>query len=782
MERKLDFARRLAGDEAAEFRADASQAQVWAENRLGCPVSEFRGLWSRHDDRPFEIAGRRMRLVRSACFSCNSNCEVLVFVDCESGQVARVEGDPESPVTKGVLCPKGLASPDLVSSPHRVRTPLVRVGPRGSGKWREVSWDEALDLVARRLTECKDRYGPEGVSFMLGTRRGWSREYSRLANVFGAVNSGTPGWAQCLWPRLVDGKVTFGGAVMESPDYAHTACILVWGTNPPATWPVRAADIMDARARGARLIVVDPVFSETASKAHIWLQLRPGTDTMLALGMLNVIVSRGLYDGEFVEKWTTGFDRLREHLAGYTLDKVADVTGVSADLIEKAASVYATTRPACVSRCVAIEQTSDPVQACRALSLLAAITGNIDVRGGNVFPSSRGDRSRNTHRHIMIDAVPEDLRKKRCGHDKYLLLCGDLSPVPSAHMPSVFEAMITGEPNPIKAALIFGSNALVSYANSTRVADALSRLEFIAVADLFLTPTAGIADVVLPASSWLERNNIISSFQCSPEYTIAQQKASEIGLPGSGPRSDVEIVLDLARRLGLEDRFWPSEDAMFEYLLEPTGLTFKQLCEVHRLHSPIRYRKFEEKGFDTPSGKVEIYSSLLEKEGVQPLPVYTEPFESPLRRDADGRSLAGDYPLILTTGGRVSAYRHTEYRQIPLLREIAPEPLMWVHPGTAAALGIAQGNEVVVETPTGQCRAFAELSEGIKPGVVQLTPGWWGEYNVNLAVPNSPCAEGTGTTPLRGLLCRVRRADTPALGRVAPAGISTGVGRKGGER
>ena len=744
---RSSFAERLIGTRAQRYVPDSEAAALWETERLGCPSTAFRGLWAQYGDSPFRMGNRVVRIVRSCCFSCNSNCEVLVLVDHDTGKVVRVEGDPESPVTKGVLCSKGLASVQLLYNRDRLMSPLIAVDRGSPRRWREVSWEEALDLVAQKMGEYKAKYGAQSVAFIQGTRRGWSREFSRLAYVFASPSHGATGWAQCLWPRLVDGKATFGGPCMESPDYRNTRCVLVWGTNLPMTWPTRAADVMDARARGAKIIVVDPFFSEVAAKADIWLQLRPGTDSALALGMLRVIVDRRLYDKEFVERWTVGFDALVRHLEQYPVDKMSAITGVPVAAIEEAALTYASSSPACISRCVSLDQTSDPIQACRAVSLLCALTGNVDVPGGNVFPSSRKDRGRDTHEFIAYDALPQETKERVLGYRKYPLLCGELSPVPSAHMPTLWRTIISGEPYPIKAALLFGTNAVVSHANSSMVREALEKLEFIAVCDLFMTPTAEMADVLLPASTWMERDNVTSSFQCCPDYTLAQVKA--VTLPG--PRSDIDIVIDLAKRLGLDEWFWEDEDGLMDYLLEPTGLTFRELADVKRIHAPLEYGKRRRSGFDTPSGKVEIYSSVLEKAGVSPLPTYTEPLLSPLRDP----NLAEEYPLILTTGRRVQEFRHSEHRQVEWLRQQQPRPVVLINPKTAAYEGIQDGDKVAVETPQGRVLAFAEVTSGIKPGVVQAMPGWWGEYNINLALQNEACAEGTGTTPLRGLLCRV---------------------------
>ena len=690
------------------------------------------------------------RIVKSACYSCNMCCEVLIFIDEATGKILKVEGDPESPISRGLLCTKGLASRDLVYNPDRLRYPLKRTGARGEGKWERISWEEALDRITEKLIFYRYLNGPQGVAFLQGTIRGWSRVYSRLANAFGAVNHGAAGWAQCLWPRLVDNAVTFGATYTEVPDFENTRCVLVWGTNPASTWPYFASQIMDARQRGAELIVVDPYLSETAAKADLWLQLRPGTDTGLALAMLNVIIGEGFHDRAFVDSWTIGFDRLKEHVREYTPEWGEAVTRVPAALIRQAARIYANTRPSAIYRCVSLDTVHDSIQACRAVSILAAVTGNIGVPGGNVTVSQRGETSQNSHTFIGDDLLPTDKIPLRRGFDEFPLLCDKLSPVPTAHMPTLWETIATDKPYPVKAALIFGSNALISYSNTPGVEEAMEKLEFIAVCDLFMTPTAAMADIVLPASSWLERDNLISSFQVCPTYTIAQQKAVEV----AEARSDVDIVCDLARKLGLATHFWNDAGELYDLLIKPTGLTFEEFKRKKRIFSPFVYRQYEKKGFNTPSGKVELYSSLLQKNHCAPLPAYTATFES-LSDNTPGQ--ATECPYILTTGWRQPVYRHTENRENPLLREIAPRPGILIHPDTAAKLDISEGDPVTVETQTGSATLFAVLTLGIHPDVVQATPGWRGKANINRVIPWNRFAEGIGSVPMRGVLCRLKK-------------------------
>lgn len=689
-----------------------------------------------------------VKVVRSTCFSCNTACEVLIFVDKKTGKIIKVEGDPESPITRGVLCAKGLTAKNLVDNPQRLRTPLKRVGERGEDRWEPISWDEALSAIAEKLLAYKKQYGPQGVAILEGTRRGWSRSYSRLANAFGAMNHGAAGWAQCIWPRLVENSVTFGAPYMETSDCQNTNCMMVWGVNPPATWPVKASEIMDARERGAILIVIDPHFSEIAAKADLWLQPRPETDTALGLAMLHVIIENDLYDREFVAEWTTGFEQLKVHVKDCTPKWAEKITRVDRKQIVAAAEIFARTKPACICRCLAVDLDHESLQFCRITSLVAAVTGNIDIPGGNILVSNRGEISQNTHDFIGAQFISEKDQSLRRGYAKFPFLCTKLCPVPNAHMPTMWETVISGEPYPLKAAMIFGSNAAVSYSNSHRVQEALQKLDFLAVADLFLTPTGKLADIVLPASSWLERNNVISSFQTSATHTIAQQKA--VDLPEA--RSDVDIVIDLANRLGVGDKFWEDETAMYNYLLEPTGLNLAELIAQKRLFAPLEYKRYKKNGFKTPSGKVELYSSIFKKHGCDPIPSYTEPFQSPVETP----DLAREYPLIMTSARR-PFFRHTENRQNPILREQCPQSPVRIHPQTAEKAGIGHGDTVIIETPTGQCKAVAELTEGLQPDVIQTMPGWSGEENVNNLIPWNRFAQGIGTVSMHSIMCRVRK-------------------------
>jgi len=685
---------------------------------------------------------------KTCCYICNSGCDALVYV--KDGKVIKVEGDPSSPVTKGTLCPKGLASKQLQNHPDRLKYPMMRVGERGEGKWRRISWEEAFNIIVQRFKEIEEKYGKHAIVLATGTQRGFARYFIRFANAWGKQWIG-PGIAQCFYPRVIAGMLVLGGYAMECPDYEYTNCMLIWGANPPATWPIKALGMMEARARGAKMIVIDPVFSETASKADLWLQLRPGTDAALALSMLHVIINEELYDKDFVEKWCIGFEKLWERVQHYPPEKVEDITWVPRRQIIEAAEMYATTKPACITLGVSVDQNADTISTGRAIAMLAAITGNIDVPGGNIFPMNTRTPERT---EIELKCLLcEECHERRIGSKEYPLLAGKACPLsPSAHPPTVWKAILTGKPYPVRALYAHGTNIVLSYANSEEVKKALMSLDFLVVVDLFMTETAELADIVLPAATWMERSSVVSSIQTSYRHVHLQQKTVE---PLEECKSDYEILNELARRLGFGEYMFKSEEEFGDYMLKDWGITFEEFKKLGILSVPNIYKKYEKSGFKTPSGKVELYSKFLEDLGFDPLPSYREPDLSPVSTP----ELAKEYPLIITTGGRVPVFRHSELRNIPWLREVEPEPRVLINPRTASELGIKDGDPIIVETPLGSMEAKAHLTEGIHPKVVRVPSQWGGRHNVNRIMDNRYCAPMIGSTQLRCQLCRVRRKE-----------------------
>ena len=697
------------------------------------------------------------REYRSVCRGCHGGCSVLLEV--RDGKLVRARPAPDSPHNLGRMCVKGLAAPELVNHPERLTVPLKRAGERGAGEWKEVSWDTALDEIAAKLDATRRETGPESVALGQGTGRHHYLHVARFANQLGTPNWYEPGLANCFIPRITVSNLTHGGLVVG--DYGgevRPKTILFWGHNPLVSGPDGELSFPVDRALrdGAVGIAIDPRRSRTAKRCALWLPIRPGTDDALALAMIHVIVGEELYDREFVEKWTSGFPELAQHVAPFTPQWASEICGLPVDMILAATRRYALEKPSILEWGVSLEQNPNCLQTVRAVALLRGLTGNIDVPGGDIL----GMNIVNPY-PVLRDRLPRGMLAKRIGAAQYKLLGGFRAFMPSAHIPALFHAMRTGDPYPVRALMLFGNNPLLSVANPRGVREALMGLDLLVAADLFMTPSAALADYVLPAAAWPEVNQTVELPYVVDNSVFAQQKVVQVG----ECRQDEEIMIDLARRLDLPDSD-PSLEDILDGRLEPLGMTFEDLKRQHGVCPPHRYRKYEDKGFRTPSRKVELYSRALEKLGYDPLPTYREPPESPLSQPA----LAEQYPFVLITGARRREMFHSEGRQVESLRRRRPDPLAELHPDAAQRRGIADGDWIRVTSPRGSIRMRASVTEDIRPDVVSVDGCWWfpergGDYgvwesNANLLTSDAPPYDPAfGSYQLRGLLCRVEKID-----------------------
>jgi anaerobic selenocysteine-containing dehydrogenase len=729
----------------------------------------------------------KQKVVKTVCNLCGlSGCGMETTV--QDGKVVQVKGDKDHPENRGALCPKGQLVIDFLYSPDRLKYPLRRVGQRGEGKWERISWDQALGLVAERLLQIKGRYGPEAVWFHKGSGHdlcgGDVRPYlHRLANVFGTPNLSCPFYI-CNGPRTFNMFLTTGG--VPAPDAENSECILLWGINPTITAITRHIKIHDALKRGAKLIVIDPRTSHLARKANIHLKPRPGSDGALALGLLRVIVDENLFDTEFVTKWTVGFEELKALLEDYSLPKVEEITWVIQDEIRKAAHLYAETKPACVFLGNALEQHLNTSQAIRAITTLIAVTGNLDTRGGNVIlsPVSLAKNSVALH-----DKLSPEMDKKRLGSE-YPLTQFAFTKI--AHSPSGSKAVLKETPYPVKAMLIMAANPVLTDPNSREVMAALVKLDFLAVADIFMTKTAEFADVVLPSCTFLEQT-YYATYEAG-----AYLKPTRAGLLMLRPQvvppldeswPDWQIIFELARKLGFGEYFpWQDIEEAIDYELEPVGITSRDLRDHpegiqipapsflyqkfgnkglwgklmisilnHTMFRsyPNMYHKYKKMGFTTPSKKVEILSRQLQEMGFDALPVYREPMESPL----GDPELAETYPLVLTTGAKINWYVHSQMRNIPSLNKHMPHNIAEIHPDTAIDYGLGEGNTILVTSPRASIKCQVRVTADVCPRVVQLYHGF-GEANANLLTDNSSFDPITGSSPMRASLCRISKVLT----------------------
>ena len=704
--------------------------------------------------------GQPTIIFKSVCRSCHGGCGTLLHV--REGVLIKVEGDPQSPLNHGRLCPIGTVTVDLVNHPDRLQYPRRRVGPRASGQWTRISWDQALDEIAERLLAIRKEFGAEAIALGTGTGRHHIRWVSRFGHALGTPNWCEPGFAQCFHPRVNTCILTFGDfPVSDFTGGTPPACMLFWGHNPLNSGPDGETrfNVREALDTSPKIVVVDPRETELARRAEVWLQLRPGTDDALALAFLNVIIGEELYDAPFVKRWTHGFDALREHVRRFTPEWAAPITWVAAEKVRAAARLFARTKPAMLEWGCAIEHTPKCIQTVRALSMLPAVTGNVDVPGGWVFGMHGIGRFPS-----LIENLTPEANAKRLGADRFKLLGGEGADLPSAHIPTLLQAMREGTPYPVKAFLVFGNNTLTTFANSALVYESLMKLDFMVCADLFMTPTAELADIVLPAASWPEIDQVAGLPTVAANVVLANQRAVRIG----ECMSDEEIFVDLARRMKLPVGTESVEEVLNLQLARGgLDMTFAELKEKGSVTVPFKYRKYEDGGFKTPTGKIELYSTRFEEMGYAPLPSYEEPPESPISRP----EIAEDYPLVLTTGARISYFFNSEHRQIENLRKAHRDPTAEIHPETAARYGITKGDWMWIETKRGRIRQRARLTTGIDPRVIAAEHGWWfpekpaPEYgvwqsNVNLLTDNQPPYDpAMGTYQLRALLCRVALAE-----------------------
>jgi anaerobic selenocysteine-containing dehydrogenase len=701
-------------------------------------------------EREMEVYGYDA-VVKSHCRMCHGGCGVLVYT--RDGKVAKIAGDPDCPINHGTLCSKGLASTQLVYHPDRLTHPVRRIGPKGSGQWERISWDEALDTIAGRILDYKDRFGAESIVMGYGTGRENEAVIYRFANLLGTPNVLTAGHF-CYGPRIATSIITCGSNPIV--DYENNPkCIMVWGNNLTLSNPdcYKGEPFSASLNAGAKLIAVDPRLTRIAARADVWLPLRPGTDAALAFGMLHVIVNEELYDREFVSENVYGWKQFIARVNEYPPDKVEQITWVPRDKIQQAARLFAATKPAAIQWGVAIEQQINCADNNRLLMALMGITGNIDVAGGQVLFNT--PKIRNVGQFGAHRMLPHEQAQKRLGGDRFRL-AGNFAII---NPKCVWDAILEEKPYTVKMLFLISSNPVLTRANAKEVYRALEKVEFMAVADFFLTPTAELADIVLPAATWLEMD-YIGDFWKRHGYLLPRRKIIQIG----ECRSDHEMLNDLGHRVGQSEHWWGDFEGGLDYILEPMGITWQDFKKMDYIRGEVKYRKYQERGFSTPTQKFELYSTLLENWGYDPLPQYREPPESPVSTP----ELYQQYPYILITGRRLPGFFHTENRQLPWMRELHPDPIVEIHPDTAEKEGIRQGDWVIIESPRGKVRQRAKLFAGMDHRIISAEHGWWfpenkdpghgwDASNINILTDNAykTCDPAMGATSVRTLLCRI---------------------------
>lgn len=567
-------------------------------------------------------------------------------------------------------------------------------------------------------------------------------------------------------PGHSGGVHTCGFSIILDPDFRNAKCIVVWGLGIDTSFrAIFRRPILEALSEGAKLIVIDPVKTPLAERADIWMQIRPATDCALALGMLHVIINEDLYSRDFVEDWTVGFDELKKHVQEYSPREVAEITWVPEEKIVDAARMYAKNSPACIGTGVGgLCQNVNVFQANRAIAILASITNNLDVPGGQVnHPLVLREKSSMSAQYDAPfgDLTQEQIQKRLSignvvKHDGFQ----------NAHPESVWPAIREGKPYPVKAMLGIATNSVITKENSKHVRDTLTKLDFFVVSDLFMTPTAEIADIVLPVAHWSERDEVIDAY--TKNYIFCHRKIVD---PPGECWEDKEILIALAKKMGMEGYFTSVEECLNDRLRR-AKITFEEFREIGMIESPIAYKKHEKFGvFKTMTKKVELYSEALKEIGSDPLPVFREPPESPV----GDPEIAKKYPLILITGIKTLNYFHSSFRNVASLRKLMPDPLLEIHLDTAKERGIRDGDWVKIETLRGSIKHRAKLSERVDQRVVAAPHGWWYGYrdgwkevNINVLTEGRIHDPDMGSGVLKGLLCQVSKADSPPVEITAP--------------
>jgi anaerobic selenocysteine-containing dehydrogenase len=699
-----------------------------------------------------------IKKIRTICpwWACPSYDGLVATVDVKNNKIIKMEGDKEHPQSKGYACPKGLNDWQVIYHPDRFTTPLLRT-PSG---FKEISWEEAYEIAADRLGEIIRNYSPKSICT---TTAEWPSVPLFMKSV-GSPNSMT-NRDLCQGTAETADPLTYGDVLTiyrSSQDFKNSKCILLVGTNLPHSCGGQWQHIKAAMKNGAKLIVVDPRKCEAAEVADLYLPIRPGSDGALALAMIHVIIKENLYDEEFVDNYCIGFEKLKEHVQQYTPEWAAEVTTLSVEEIVTAARMYATNGPASYRGNNGLCQHANSTQACRAFASLISICGNIDVEGGNRLQQGPpGSGSGDGMSTMKLAALPREVEEQTMGADRFPLWAGPDSIMRKPHNPSLINGMIHNEPYPVKAWIVFWNNPVMTYASAQKVIEAMKKIDFLMVLAYTPSPTSDLADLILPIKHMYEYNFIhSSSYGC---WLSAMPKL--VDAP-EGCRDSFQIFYDIAEKMVMkgyiEKNYLPWKNA--QGMIERFGSFYENLSKTGPMAWNPIYKKYEKDGFKTPSGKVELYSERMEKLGYDPLPTYHECEDSAISLPHLGER----YPLYLTTR-RVQNYLLSRGAGYAWVKKDGLYPELLIHPETASARGIAEGDIVVIESPKGSVLHKAKLYDGIRPDTVNGVYGWWmpekkhdeSEYlstNINfLCSFYPPYDPEIGINCIQGVMCQVRK-------------------------
>lgn len=719
-----------------------------------------------------------VKATRTMCTTCHARCGVIVHADTDTNEIVKIEGDADNIKSKGSVCGAGLSQREIHNNTEgRILYPMKRVGERGSGEWERISWDEALDTLAAECKRISAEYGPEAIITGQGTGRTTNHWHCRLNS-----SLGLEGWSLvpthvCLMPHILPNAFTLGIFSSAAGDVRNSQCVVLWGQNP-AMERAWTKEVFEQQAKGSKLIVIDTRFQDMSKHADIALQPRPGTDGALALAILHVLIEEHLYDDDWVDRWTYGFDDLAERVQDWTPERAADICWLDAEDIRAAALMMGTNGP--VGMCIGLGpgcMHTNAIQNGRAIACIQGLLGHIDIVGGVPVPLSFA---------VMLDdkITLWDARKDP-GRPGLFTFGGEEHPLYKSFGRSndphaTFQAIITGKPRPVKAFIAIANDPLLCYENTNLTYEAMSspNLDFVCIKDFYFSPTTQFADMVLPSADWSERctydeeldgNNLFVFDQC-------------VEAPGEC-WDDWKFFLEWGKRIKPEDWPWNNEKEMVLWRFKEFygyDLTWEEFQSaplrstepggaageyIEKKYEKGMMRPDGQPGFATATGRIEFSCPALARFGYDPLPDYTEPFESPYSTP----ELAEEYPLIVITGHRIYSFFHSAWTNIPAQRKLYPDPFVLIHPDDARKNGITDGEWVTISSPRGKIISKAEVTRETKKGVVAVPrPGWrddcpelglpgfgWDKANGNILVPSVPAEPGYGATPMRSSLCKI---------------------------
>ncbi len=665
--------------------------------------------------------------ITTYCRMCLDEC--CIDVNVNDGKITDIRGNKKHPWSEGRICVKGKAAKDWVYSKDRIKKPLKK----NANGWEEISLEKAIDEIAEKMNKLKEEYGAQSMSVWKGEATGFNQQEEYIRRFCHAF--GTPNFFSC--DSICFASVYMAYCLVEgtrpTPDFENSKYIIIWGTNPIYTHINMAARIKKARENGAKLVVIDPRKTITASSADMYVQIKPGTDGALALGIINLIIKNSWYDKDFVDRYTIGFDKLKNYAQKFTPDYVEKETGVSKDILYSIARDFYLNSPRALNHSGnGIEHHENGVNNTRLIASIGALCGCIDKIGGELLMRGIGSRSLTLYNEIPLEDI------KPIGSDEYPLLykyrkeCNSMLGI---------ETILSGDPYDIKGMIVTAANPVLTNPNSNKVKKALEKLELLVVRDLFMTETAKLADYILPAASFLERSELVL------HSSIKRVGLRKRILKYEDCQDEYEFLESLSKKLGIKKYFpWNNEDCVNKWLLKRTDVSYDELNEskLGIKYGDIKYKKYEKEPFNTPSGKIEFVSEYLKDFGYSELPEY----KSPSYNDLSNK----DYPYVLVTGARKLYHVQSRKDTMPnyLKEKIFPE--VEIHPNDAERLKLKDKDIVRVNSKIGSIEMPVKIvgQTDILPGVIQITHGW-NSSNVNLITDDLTNDSLSGFPNLRSL-------------------------------